>query len=256
MSLKANMGSYEGITKYAQDVELRNSQKIFYCCTKGCHARMIGVNLGTKEGYFRSYDINEHISIYCIKRSIKRDVHDYSESKFNYDNMVSYITGYQPYLPHVHRNTPCKHQYHDAKVPIRTLTMMYKACLERGINGQYGGVDIKNILASQDNLAMYKNGINGFKILEVSYYRKVPYEPALLFSYPPYYTNGEHYIVKVNVPNEKEAWKYDSKFKTDRNQAANTMILAGIWRVPTDPRNLTECDLIRTRQYHYIKKLI
>lgn len=111
----------------------------------------------------------------------------------------------------------------------------------------YSGIYINDILACRHNFDLYYHGFEGFKIVEVTYYKKVYRESALLFNYPCYDNRKKvHKLVRVNFEDSKECWKYYNDFKESNHK--EPMILAGIWKKTNNPNCICECTFYHKNQ--------
>ncbi len=198
MASMACIGNPNGAIVKADKLTLKETEQCFYCSTTGCDARMMLVSRMTEHAHFRSYHIRDHKFDQCIVKSLSFDSSKYSEKSFNLNDAIKHIVGSDnPLNIHKRNNSVLYHSStkHSTiggtqDMPIHTLKELYAQCLDTGIKGTYAGICINDILACRHNFNIYRNGFEGFKIVEVTYYKKVYNEPALLFNYP-YYDRGK-----------------------------------------------------------------
>lgn len=251
MPQKACIGNPNGPVVEAKKLTIGDTKKSFFCSTNGCCARMLLVSGMTDHAHFRSYSIYDHKFDQCILNSLNFNSSKYSERAFNLDNAIRYIVGPAETL-NIHKkrggNTRSPKGVSiggNQQMPIRTLKELYAQCLDTGVRGTYAGIYISDILACKHNFDRYSDGFEGFKIVEVTYYRKVYGEPALLFNYP-CYSRGVHKVVRLNFQDEQTAWDYYNRFKNSNHK--EPLILAGIWEKVDNAEYICECTFYKKSQ--------
>lgn len=136
-------------------------------------------------------------------------------------------------------------------IGFRSLGRIYDMCVVLGKAGTYNGVLIDEIFADEENYARYNNNLNGFLIMECSFYKKLYGESSLLFNYPTNFKNS-HIIVKLNFDDEKECWEYYNDFKGCHH--TEPIAIAGNWRPTSGISEVQyECDYESSRQIYVVK---
>ncbi len=124
-------------------------------------------------------------------------------------------------------------------------------CVVLGKGGIYNGVIIDNIFADDENYARYNNSLNGFLVVECSFYKKLYEENAILFNYPTNFKNP-HNIVRLNFKDKNTCWQYYNKFKGCHH--TEPIAIAEIWQPTSDGSDVQfECDIVSSRQIYIVK---
>lgn len=235
MPNKANFLVPSGNPVFAKDVLLSQRKGPFFCCTNGCNAQMVLVNGGDPErAYFRSKDTGEHLNKNCIKNALVFIESDYNENLYDNNFTFESILGMNHNdMPAVQRGTSGARAGvvgGSRNLRIHTVAKLVAMCLNRRKKGAYNGVPIDDILADEDNYERYRAGIRGYKVVEVSFYKKVYNECALLFNYPAD-NRGKSSWVKVVFPPEMADffWQQYRKCKSDKSHS-EVLYIAGDWR--------------------------
>lgn len=259
MANSACIENPNGTIVNAKKLTLEQTKKCFFCRTKECTAKMILVSRMTDRAHFRSHRIGDHKFDKCIVDSLNFDKSAYSEEAFDLDYAIEYIVG-QGKSINIHNNNRVERRTNvrdiniggSSNMPIRTLKELYAQCLDTGVGGTYGGVAVNDMLACRRNFEIHRNGFEGFKIVEVTYYKKVYNEPALLFNYP-YYDRGVNTVVRVNFLDSQKAWNYYNKFKGSNHR--EPMVIAGIWEKCNNSEAICECVFYRRNQLFVLSKV-
>ena len=148
----------------------------FYCSTHNCPAEMILVNgADIKRAYFRSKNRLQHISNDCIKNAITFNESDWNELLFDNSFAFESILGLNHSISTVQRGSSGTATYRiggSRNLRIHTLPALVAMCINRGKGATYNGVLIDDILADNENLTRYQTGICGYKVVEVTFYKK------------------------------------------------------------------------------------
>lgn len=262
MPNKANYLYPNGRLIYAEKVSLAMNKGPFYCCTNGCCAQMILVNgANSEQAYFRSKSKSDHISRECIKNALVFNESHYNEALYNNDFAFKSILG----LTHTNKDkagvkrgrtgTRTGTMGGSKNLRIHTLPTLVNMCVNKSKQDTYNGVTIGDILADKENYDRYKAGIRGYKVVEVSYYKKVYQETALLFNYPAD-NKGLSSWVKVIFPPEQEQlfWDQYTKCKSDLSHS-KVLYIAGDWHECSTPDGdklpHSECLISSRNQFYW-----
>lgn len=215
----------------ARDITVKQNELCnFYCCTKGCSAKMIPVNAGdAARAYFRSLRKNDHISFDCVKTAIDFEPSKYDEKSFSLDFAFESMLGKNHTIETIERGTTGtlkKKVGGGRKNRIHTLPLMYAMCLSLGKSKSYNGCLIDDILADNENYNRYKNGITGYKIVETSCYYAVNGETSFIMNFPSNFKK-EHELLKINFTDKNLFFRYRQKL-IDTNHT-QPVIVAGEW---------------------------
>lgn len=254
MAFKANINSPDGKTYNAKDVPIDLHKRPFYCSTPGCRARMTHCNGGSGDDYFRSLNINEHISPNCIKKSVIFKHSEYDENRFDlkfaFESMLSI-----PHNVHQHRtkNTNPKTIGGGRHNRIHTLPLLYALCLHVGKSGTYNGFLIDDILADDENYERYSKGIEGYKLVETSMFHKVKNEYAIILNYPCDNRNRDSWV-RVNFENVDLFWTVYNRMKNSSH--LQPIIISGDWFSPENKttEHHSECNIISNKQIYWVSE--
>ena len=252
MPYKARKNSNTGPVVNASQVTINEKDDRFYCITPRCDAVMKIVKVGNiEEAYFRRLPSSPyHISANCMRCGITFDKTKYDESKFTMQGFADWVLSESSSNHKGNTGTNTK-KVGGRNIGFRSLGRIYDMCVVYGKKGKYNGVLIDDIFADEENYPRYSNNLNGFLVVECSFYKKIYGENSLLFNYPTNFKNP-HNIVKLNFDNEKECWKYYDVFKGCHH--TEPIAIAGIWR-PTSGISEAqyECDYESSRQIYVVK---
>lgn len=250
MKYNKNTGSYEKID--AKDCGIDDVGREFKCCTEGCSAIMKLVSASERNGaHFRSKEKRKHISVQCVRNSITFNPSEYDESIFDlnfaFDSMMGNTS-------HINRgNTGSRRGSVGGSKHLRicTLPMLYSMCISRDKNDTYNGILINDLLVDGENFEKYKEGIEGHKIVETSYFHKIKDEFALRMNYP-VNNRGISSWVKISFKDKKLFWDQFNKLK--KSMHVEPIIIAGDWKKVDDNTDYhSECIIYNEKQIHYIK---
>ncbi|MCR5104680.1 MAG: hypothetical protein K6B68_09540 [Eubacterium sp.] len=227
MPFKAMRDYNKTIPVYADKCGFSDKGKNFYCPTENCKALMHIVHAGDPENAFfrRNSSSKPHISVNCVRYNMSYPAHKYEEHMYNKENMFSYILG-TPGKSKYTGTTGTKQISTAPRSAAKTLRTMYEILCDRGIDGIYNKVPLKDIFAVCENYDYYKNNLIGPHIVEVSYYFKPYNENYIVFNYP-YNYKQEHILVKMNMPNLTKAIDVYKKLKT--KQHTDLILICGNW---------------------------
>lgn len=252
MPFKARRNSNTGPVVNASQVTINEKQDLFYCVTSDCDAVMKVVNVGNiEEAYFRRLPSSPyHISANCMRCGITFDKTKYVERKFTMQRFVDWVFS-EPNSNHKGTTGTNRKKVGGGSMGFRSLRRIYEMCVALGKNGRYNGILIDDIFADEENYARYNSNLNGFLVVECSYYKKIYEENALLFNYSTNFKKP-HIIVRMNFADEESCWKYYKKFKGCHH--TEPIAIAGIWR-PTSGISEAqfECDYVSSRQIYVVK---
>lgn len=252
MPYKARRNSNTGPEINASHVTINEKNDKFYCTTLGCDAVMKIVNVGNvEETFFRrlpSYP--HHISANCMRCGITFDKTKYVESKFTMQGFADWVFS-EPNSNHKGNTGTNTRKVGGRSIGFRSLGRIYDMCVVLGKTGAYNGNLIDDIFADEENYARYNNNLNGFLVVECSFYKKIYGESSLLFNYPTNFKNP-HIIVKLNFADEKVCWEYYKKFKGCHH--TEPIAIAGIWKpINGISEAQFECDYVSSRQIYIVK---
>lgn len=192
MPPKAHEGSKTGPIVFARDCSISDINKKYYCCTPGCNTVMSIVNAANSdEAFFRKLpSASEHISYKCVKNQLKFNPTEYNESIFDKNKAFDWL---------LKRNTTEKRGTTGTKTGtigggqpgIKSLQTIYSMCVNKEKADTYNGFIIDDLLIDGENYTRYSSGIEGLRVIECSFYRKVYKEPALIMTI---------LIIRANAP--------------------------------------------------------
>lgn len=250
MKYNIETGLYE--KKEAKDCGINDVGQRFKCCTEGCPAIMVLYSASqTRAAHFKSKDKKQHISVKCVRNSITFNQSEYDESKFDlnfaFDSMMGNTS-------HINRgNTGSRRGSVGGSKHLRicTLPVLYAMCISRNKNDTYNGILINDLLVDAENSEEYKEGIEGYKIVETSYYHKIKDEFALRMNYP-INNRGINSWVKISFNDRKLFWEQYDKLKDSMH--IEPIIIAGDWKkVDDNSKYHSECIIYNEKQIHYVK---
>lgn len=254
MPYEARKNSPTGDVVQAGNCTIEEVNDTFYCRINGCSARMTLVNAGNKEeAYFRRIPTSPyHISADCVRCGISFDPTKYDESKFDKDDAFGWL-----FTPpkETHKGTTGKKtgKKGGGKSPVRTLGKLYELCISFGKDELYNGYRIGDFFADNENYSYFSENLNGYAIIETSFYKKAFEELALLFNYSTNYKEP-HILVKVkfNKENESDFWNYYRKFQ--KSHHTEPIAIAGDWsKSPAGSESIYECTYYSSRQFYIVK---
>lgn len=250
----AYMNNKDGNPIPANKVAIHQKDNHFICCTEGCTARMILVKAGTDSAYYRSNRIIDHVSPWCVKNSIKFKPSDYDESRFDLNFAFESMLGLNHSIKEISRGgtgTRTGTVGGSKQLRIHTLPLLYSMCLNVGKNGYYNNCLIDDILSDDENYERYKNGINGFKIVEVSKYHKVQGEFAFIMNYPTYNRIKSSWV-KIEFEDKELFWSQYNKLKESNH--IEPIIIAGEWESVDNKEYHSKCVIHKKTQIYYVKE--
>ena len=254
MPPKAYMRNKTGKPIDANKVGIENRNAKFICCTDGCDAEMILCAAGTDSAYFRSRNKKDHISAKCVKNSIVFNPDENDESLFNVDFAFESILGKNHTIQTIDRgNTGTrtgevgKHR----KVRIHTLPTLYAMCVSKAKSDTYNGILIDDILADDENYTRYSSGIQGYKVVETTFYFYTDADMSITLNYP-IDNKGKDSWVKIIFEN-KELY-ISQKQKLFNSMHIEPVIVAGEWSLaPDGSKHHSECIIHKKTQLYYAK---
>ena len=252
MPIKARIGSINGKIVYANEVQLKDIHQKFYCATPGCSAEMTLVQGGDiQNAYFRRVKSSPpHTSIYCTRCSIRFEVSQYDEKKFNIDTAFNYILGQGSSFQRGDTGNKTGRKG-GGKPGIRTLGNLYYLCINKSKNDYYNGILIDDILADKENYSRYCNNLKGNLLVECSFYKKVMNEPILLFNYPSDFKKT-HNIVEVHFADQQMCWDY--YWKCRECSHIEPIVIAGNWEtIFHKGKYVSKCQINSSRQFMIVK---
>lgn len=252
MPYKARKNSNTGSVVNASQVTINEKDDRFYCITPRCDAVMKAVNVGNiEEAYFRRLPSSPyHISANCMRCGITFEKTKYDESKFTTQRFADWVLS-EPSSSHKGTTGTKIHKVGGGSMGFHSLGTIYKMCVSLGKNEKYNGVLIDDIFVDEENYSRYNNSLNGFLVVECSFYKKVYKESSLLFNYPTNFKEP-HIIVRMNFANEELCWKYYKKFEGCHH--TEPIAIAGVWRPENSNSEAQfECDYVSSRQIYVVK---
>ncbi len=255
MPKKAYMWNKEGEPVEASDVSINNRKADFICCTEGCQVPMTLCKAGTSDAYFKSKQNHkrEHISVDCVKNSIVFCPDQYDETLFDLDFAFESMLGKNNTVQTINRGTTGTKQGNvgnNRRIRIHTLATLYSMCISKNKYETYNGFLIDDILADNENYERYADGIEGYKIVETSYYHKIKDEYALRLNYP---VNNKGISSWVKVSFESKSLFWDQYDKLKESMHIEPIIIAGDWRKVKDNDSYhSECIIYDDKQIYYV----
>lgn len=256
----ANIDIPEGTKVNANSVPINYRNHKFFCTTPGCKAEMVFCNGGTQhDAYFRSKNINAHIGSECIKKTISFDKSAYDESSFDLDFAFASILGLNPgrinaCSSYSTKNLQVGQGRHNR---VHTLPLLYSLCLSLGKKGLYNGYPIDDILADNENFDRYSGKIEGYKLVETSYYKKVYNELSFLMNYPSNNMNPpfRNHWVKITFHSSLKNFYWDTYKKLKQSSHLEPIIVAGLWTMaPPNAKYQSECVITGKNQLYWAKE--
>lgn len=252
MPNRAYVRSKIGIPICANSVAITDRNERFFCCTKNCNAQMILCGAGTEGAYFRSKCKKDHISSECIKNAIIFRPDEYDEKLFSFNFAFESMLGLNRSIKTVDRGeTGTKYGKVGShkKNRIHTLPMLYAMCLSKKKTDTYNGVLIDDILADGENYSRYSSGIEGYKIVETSYYFFKDADKSMTLNYP-LDNRGKNSWVKIIFEEEKLYYAHKNKLKGSMH--IEPIIIAGEWKRSTEAaKHHSECIIHKKTQIYY-----
>lgn len=254
MPRRAYMWNKEGEPVEASDVSVNHRNAIFLCCTRRCQAEMLLCKVGTNDAYFRSKHKEDHISIDCVKNSIIFRPDKYDETLFNLDFAFESILGKNHTIQTINRGTTGTKQGNvgnNRRIRIHTLATLYSMCISKNKDETYNGFLIDDILADNENYEKYADGIEGYKIVETSFYFFNDKDCSATLNYP-VNNKGKNSWVKIIFKNRALYKKHKRKLM-DSNHI-EPIIIAGEWEIALEgSKHHSQCIIHKESQIHYPK---
>ncbi|WP_100065885.1 hypothetical protein [Miniphocaeibacter massiliensis] len=233
---------------YAKDATIQDVGKIFYCSTPNCPASMSIVSAASSErAYFRTLKKSKkHINQFCVADGAFNPI-KYKESSFNFDDVSKKLMiASTSSSKNIGKGNSIVSGGGGEK-PISTVNQIYYMCRKYH---SYNGYSTNQILADERSFKIYKNGIEGNKVVQCTPFHKFKDEYAYRMNYPSFpYNNGKH--IKLNFYNEELYWNFHNKVKFTNHK--NLIIVLGNWSIP--PKNdfyISECTICNNRQIHFL----
>lgn len=252
MPNRAYMHNKKGSPVDANKVEIENRNAKFLCCTESCNAEMILCKAGTEEAYFRSRKKQDHISAKCIKNSMVFNSNTYDEALFDINFAFESMLGRNHTIQTIDRGDTGFRKGvvgGHRRLRIHTLPILYAMCISKDKRGTYNGVLIDDIFADKDNYQRYSNGIEGFKIVETSFYYFTDAEKSITLNYP---LNNKGLNSWVKIRFEEEALYKSQKSKLYKSLHIEPIIIAGEWiKAPEGSKHHSECVIHKKTQIYY-----
>lgn len=238
----------------ANELSINHGYRKFYCCTSGCSAEMILCKPGTGEAYFKSKHRRDHISPECIKSSIKFNPDKYDESLFDLDFAFESMLGLKHTNNRINRGNTGTRQGkvgNNRKLRMCTLPNIYAMCILKAKTDNYNGFIIDDMYADTENFSRYSNGIQGFKIVETSFYYYNDNENSFMLNYP---INNRGISSWVKIIFEDKDLYFEQKRKMYGSMHIEPFIVAGDWRLsPNGSKHHSECIIHKRRQICYVE---
>lgn len=252
MPIKAYMKDKSGIPVFANKVGIADKNQNFICCTDDCNAKMILCAAGTDGAYFRSKDKKEHVSSDCIKNSIVFKPDKYNEDMFNLDFAFESMLGKNHSIKTINRGTTGTKKgtvgSHSQK-RIHTLPVLYAMCISKAKTGTYNKILIDDIFADGENYSRYGGGIEGYKIVETSFYYYTDSEMSMTLNYP-INNKGLNSWVKIKFT-DKNLY-ISQKQKLWNSLHIEPVIIAGEWELAAPgSKHHSECVISKRTQIYY-----
>lgn len=235
----------------SSNTNLSDHGKEFYCKTKGCPACMSIVHAGNPDRAFFRLKTGgknlEHTSIFCSADGMF-DPTEYDETQFKPNDIFENLLAPPGEKKKAIGDGNTTVTGGGGKKSISTVFQIYCMCRKYK---QYNGYLSDDILADERNFNMYRNGIEGNKLVQCTPFCKVYEKYEYKMNYPSFpYPNGKH--VKLKFLTQELFWKYYKKFK-DRNHK-NMVVILGHWTESDSDEFIAECTINNTRQIKFLKK--
>lgn len=124
-------------------------------------------------------------------------------------------------------------------------------CVTRDKSDYYNGFKIGSFFADEANYKVYDGNLEGYVIVECSFFKKVYNEPALLFNYPTDFKKP-HNIIRLNFDKEDTCWNYYHKYKGCHH--TEPIVIAGNWVKSIGNSDYqSACQFYSDRQIYFIR---
>ncbi len=226
----------------------------FYCQFDGCNAEMILVSSGDTRAHFRSKHQTDHRFSYCLRQDIVFDSDRYDPNLFHIQNLINNLmNGVENANIHGHNHHGGGVVGYGHRIPVNTLKAFYGAYLSVGINGTYGDCCMNDYICGYDNYHLFENGIEGFKVVELTYYYAVPEDHAIVFNFPAYDMNRETPLyVKVFFDDERDRFDMVKHCKKLSCPWFKTLVIADDWTPVANEKWMATCTVHHRTQHVYI----
>ena len=227
MPFEAYRDKAKTILVKANETYLSDAGKTFYCKTKNCKVEYGIVNPGSEEdAFFRRKPTSlHHICAQCARNSMVFHEQQYDESQFSSSRMFGYIL-HNPGEPTHAGGTGTKRGHVGGRTGLRTLRTFYELVCNKGINSLYNGVLLSELYANDENYSLYRDKLEGNRIIEASFYCLADPE-TLLFNYQSDWTT-DHIIIAMQFPgNHQKCIEYFEVFS--KHSHTEPIILCGNW---------------------------
>lgn len=254
MPKKAYMWNKNGNAIDANEVQIKYGKAIFLCCTNGCDARMVLCKAGTEDAYFRSKNRGDHNSVNCIRNSIVFKADTYDESLFDLNFAFESMLGINSTIKSIDRGDTGTRQGNvgnHRRLRIHTLLTLYAMCISKAKNERYNGILIDDIFADEENYGRYFGGIQGYKVVETSFYFYTDSDMSITLNYPSDY-KGKSSWVKIIFEDRTLYERQKARFY--KSLHIEPIIIAGKWELaPIGSKHHSECKIHKASQICYVK---
>lgn len=126
-----------------------------------------------------------------------------------------------------------------------------EGCCTKDKNGTHVGVLIVDILVDAENVHEYANGIEGCRIVETAFLKKVEGEPAIIMKCP--VGEKEELRIKIIFADKKSFLRQYERL-TDVSRTTQ-IIIAGEWETtPNETEYQSQCIIHRAKQIYYVNE--
>lgn len=241
----------------ADETQIDDIGKKFYCPTPGCYAEMSIVHAGDRENAFfrRNPSSPDHINANCVRCNMHFDEQHYSERRFCSEKLFEYVLR-KPGEPKHKGTSGTRNGNVGGHTAVKTLAIFYDLVCTKGIDYIYNGIRIGTLFANENNYDFYKeSNLVGDHIVETSFCGKIYNENKLVFNYPCDWTK-DHILIQIIFPSSDEAFSAYNLYHKYSHTAP--IVLAGNWRLSHDIFHAKEslksisyeCNFISTRQLY------
>ena len=181
---------------------------------------------------------------------MKFDATKYDEKNFNKEDAFLWLFKQPPTRPDYSTGTNHRKIGGNCQA-IRSLKSIYNMCVNHNKSDFYNGVKIGSFFADEENYKIYDSNLEGYVIVECSFYKKVYNESALLFNYPADFKKP-HNIVRVDFDSEDICWNYYRKYKGCHH--TEPIVIAGNWtRIIGNSDYQATCKFYSDRQIYFVR---
>ena len=242
---------------YADDLHIMNYKGIrCWCKNPKCNAHMYIVKPeNPAESFFRASTAVKHTGA-CGSECHYFDKSEFDESKFKFPDILKNFEHVIPSKSDLSKKVS-KRTLSSNKKPIKTIRQIYTMCTNTPINDSYGGIVIKDILADERTSFFYKNGIEGYKLVECNFYRYDDTTFTILMNFPCYsvYRVTEYYVQLEFMDEELYKKTRTRLYDTKHN---SIIAISGDWKkvnFNTSPKpTKSRCIIYSARQIAVIQR--